>query len=132
MLERLRNLAHERPKSKTGQIRWAMADIQHARNAGHDLKTICQRLNELGIEIAYRDLVNCMYRLRKRGYALGQIATTEISPLRSAEKTEVPSSLPQSANAETTYPDPVAALKERLQQRPGFEYNSKPDKSKLI
>ena len=66
VLESIRNLKDEKPKSLMGQIRWMLPDIEAALDSGHSLTDIHARLNKHGIEIPYKQLSLYLGRIRRQ------------------------------------------------------------------
>jgi hypothetical protein len=66
LLIRLAELPSEKPSTKMGQVRWAWPEIRAALAAGHSLRTIHSRLNDVGIEIGYRTLSLYIGRLERQ------------------------------------------------------------------
>lgn len=77
-LARLAALPAEKPATKAGQVRWVWPEIRAALASGHKLKAICQRLNEIGIEIGYPELVVYVQRLRE--YQARDAKTNSVAP----------------------------------------------------
>jgi len=120
-----------RPETKAGQIRWLWPEISAALSAGHSVKEVWRELNRDGIEIPYSRLRLYIAQLRRTG----PIAAGPGNRLR--EDAATPSETPAArsvAVAVTSAPnDPLANLRERLANRPGFQYDERPpDISKLI
>jgi hypothetical protein len=66
VLESIRKLKDEKPKSLMGQIRWMLPDIEAALDSGHNLTDIHARLNKHGIEIPYKQLSLYLGRIRRQ------------------------------------------------------------------
>jgi hypothetical protein len=66
VLESIRKLKDERPKSLMGQIRWMLPDIEAALTSGHNLTDIHAMLNKHGIEIPYKQLSLYLGRIRRK------------------------------------------------------------------
>jgi hypothetical protein len=66
VLESIRKLKDEKPKSLMGQIRWMLPDIEAALNSGHNLTDIHAMLNKHGIEIPYKQLSLYLGRIRRQ------------------------------------------------------------------
>jgi hypothetical protein len=120
-----------RPETKAGQIRWLWPEISAALSAGHSVKEICRELNRDGIEIPYSRLRLYIAQLRRTspiaagpGNRLGEVAATQV---------ETPAARRVAVTSTNAPNDPLANLRERLANRPGFEYDERPpDISKLI
>jgi hypothetical protein len=120
-----------RPETKAGQIRWLWPEISAALSAGHTLKEVWRELSRDGIEIRYPRLRLYVAQLRSTspipsgpGNRLTEVAAT---PPETPAAQRVPVTSTNSPN------DPLANLRERLANRPGFQYDERPpDISKLI
>ena len=66
VLESIRKLKDEKPKSLMGQIRWMLPEIEAALNSGHNLTDIHAMLNTHGIEIPYKQLSLYLGRIRRQ------------------------------------------------------------------
>ena len=66
VLESIRKLKDEKPKSLMGQIRWMLPDIEAALNSGHNLTDIHAMLNKHGIGIPYKQLSLYLGRIRRQ------------------------------------------------------------------
>ena len=66
VLESIRKLKDEKPKSLMGQIRWMLPDIEAALDSGHSLTDIHARLNKHGIGIPYKQLSLYLGRIRRQ------------------------------------------------------------------
>jgi hypothetical protein len=130
---RLRALRAEKPATAGGQIRWAWPEIKAALDVGHSLKTVHERLTEVGIELPYRRLSHYVTRLRRE--------ETEQAVHFSAQRDRVaaetpgttePKSAPEPA-AEPNGRDPLANLRRLSTSRPGFRWDEgPPNKDKLF
>jgi hypothetical protein len=122
-LSPIRSLRSEKPVTKAGQLRWVWADIKAALAAGHNLKTIAERLHACGIDVRYREL-SAYISLLRREERDGR------RPERNQAKT--------AAAGRKRKPEPVGAfdplrnVKERTENRPGFQFDPEPDPRKLI
>jgi hypothetical protein len=65
VLELIRRLKDEKPRSLMGQIRWMLPDIETALDSGHSLTDIHAMLNTHGIELPYKQLSLYMGRIRR-------------------------------------------------------------------
>jgi hypothetical protein len=120
-----------RPETKAGQIRWLWPEISAALSAGHTLKEVWRELSRDGIEIRYPRLRLYVAQLRSASRIAGGPGN------RLSEVPTTPPKTPASRSvslAGTNAPsDPLANLRERLANRPGFQYDERPpDISKLI
>jgi hypothetical protein len=66
VLESIRKLKDEKPKSLMGQIRWMLPDIEAALASGHSLIDIHAMLNKHEIEIPYKQLSLYLGRIRRQ------------------------------------------------------------------
>jgi len=66
VLESIRKLKDEKPKSLMGQIRWMLPDIEAALDSGHSLIDIHAMLNKHEIEIPYKQLSLYLGRIRRQ------------------------------------------------------------------
>ena len=66
VLESIRKLKDEKPKSLMGQIRWMLPDIEAALDSGHSLTDIHAMLNKHEIEIPYKQLSLYLGRIRRQ------------------------------------------------------------------
>ena len=66
VLESIRKLKDEKPKSLMGQIRWMLPDIEAALDSGHSLTDIHAMLNKHKIEIPYKQLSLYLGRIRRQ------------------------------------------------------------------
>jgi hypothetical protein len=139
-LNRLRARMGEKPRTKVGQIRQAWPDIRALFDAGHSLKDIWMWLNEIGIEIGYARLSHYTGQLKRRDQTAAHAATLPlIADVPHIDGQSVPASTEGAAREMKTESqrlptptDPLANIREREDQRPGFQYNSEPDVKKLI
>ena len=123
-LSPIRDLRSEKPATKAGQVRWAWADIKAALAAGHSLKTIAERLRDCGIEVRYRHLAAYVSRLRREDSS-GRL------PTPTQTKTAAAGRKRKSGEAAEAF-DPLRNVKEREENRPGFQFDPEPDPKKLI
>ena len=122
-LSPIRDLRSEKPVTKAGQVRWAWADIKAALAAGHSLKTIAERLRDCGIDVRYRELTAYVSRLRREDSS-GRLPTTTQTRTAAAgrkRKSEPPAPF-----------DSLRNVKDREENRPGFQFDPEPDPRKLI
>ena len=66
VLESIRKLKDEKPKSLMGQIRWMLPDIEAALDSGHSLTDVHAMLNKHEIEIPYKQLSLYLGRIRRQ------------------------------------------------------------------
>jgi len=122
-LSPIRDLRSEKPVTKAGQVRWAWADIKAALAAGHSLKTIAERLRDCGIDVRYRELTAYVSRLRREDSS-GRLPTptqTRTAAAGRKRKSEPPAPF-----------DSLRNVKDREENRPGFQFDPEPDPRKLI
>jgi hypothetical protein len=108
-------------------VRQAWPEIRELIAAGHSLKDIWKWVNEIGIEIGYARLSHYVGQLRRKetiepigGHSRERAAHHLGDPsAATGHNDEVPS-------------DPLANLRAREQQPPGFNYNPDVDLKKLI
>ena len=139
-LSRLRERLQQKPRTKIAQIRQAWPDVKALLDAGHSLKDVCNWLNEVGIETGYARLSDYTGRLRRHNQAAALADTAPGNPDNSRASDQPRQRLIESTVRKTrTEPertlaenDPLANIRERERQRPGFQYNSEPDIKKLI
>jgi len=122
-LSPIRDLRSERPVTKAGQVRRAWADIKAAIDAGHSLKTVAERLRDCGIVVPYRALTAYVSRLRREDSSGRLPAPTQAMTAASGRKRK-----PGPADVF----DPLRNVKEREENRPGFQFDPEPDPRKLI
>jgi hypothetical protein len=126
-LNRLRARRGEKPRTKAGQVRQAWPEIRELIAAGHSLKDIWKWVNEIGIEIGYARLSHYVGQLRRNEPAVqihAQRLDATAQPM--SERSGHASLNDGSPN------DPLANLRAREQQPPGFNYNPDIDLKKLI
>jgi len=139
-LSRLREHVQQKPRTKVAQIRQAWPDVKALLDAGHSLKDVCKWLNEVGIEIGYARLSDYTRRLRRHNQATALAATVPPNPDNSRASDQPRQRLIESTVQKTRIEaeralvdnDPLANVRERERQRPGFQYNPEPDIKKLI
>jgi len=122
-LSPIRDLRSEKPVTKAGQIRRAWADIKAAIDAGHSLKTVAERLRDCGIDVRYRALTVYVSRLRREDSSGRLPAPTQAKTAAAGRKRK-----PVPADVF----DPLRNVKEREENRPGFQFDPEPDPRKLI
>ena len=120
-----------RPDTKAGQIRWLWPEISAALSAGHTLKEVWRELSRDGIEIRYPRLRLYVAQLRRTS-PIGTGPGNRPSEV-AATAAETPAARRVPVAAASAPNDPLANLRERLANRPGFQYDERPpDISKLI
>lgn len=132
-LTRLAALREEKPATLMGLVRLAWPDIKAALAHGHTLKTIHERLTQGGIRIGYRRLSLYIGRLRRREAARTTPAfQTPVAP-PTENHAHPPPRRRRHTEKQRTDPDPLANVRERTQNRPGFHFDDQPaDETKLI
>ena len=129
-LSRLRTRAGEKPRTKVGQVRQAWPEIKVLLAAGHSLKDIWTWLNEIGLEIGYARLSNCISLLRLRD----QAAQSPFQDLRRglasvpAEQQQQDQPAGQLGTSPIIMSDPLRNLREQRATKRGFEYGPFPKK----
>ena len=139
-LSRLRERLQQKPRTKVAQIRQAWPDVKALLEAGHSLKDVCNWLNEVGIEIGYARLSDYTRRLRRHNQATVPADTAPPDPGSSRASYQPGPQLIESTVRKTrteaeralAVNDPIANIRERERQRPGFHFNSDLDIKKLI
>ncbi len=126
-LQKLRARLREKPRTKAGQVRQAWPDIRDLLAAGHSLKDVWLWLNEIGLEIGYARLSHYVGRLRRQEEAAAAITATAGPPLNSETTPNAGAGSVHDAPV-----DPLANVRERETNRPGFHFNPEPDIKKLI
>jgi hypothetical protein len=126
---RLSGLVDETPKFSSAQVRRLWPEIKAALREGHKLKRIWECLNDDGVRLSYAKLrwhVATLRRMESEGVAIQGGGTP--SPVERSS-----ASVSTGTDSATTKPDPLANFRERMNKRPGFEFDeSPPDKEKLI
>jgi hypothetical protein len=127
-LNRLATLRDEKPRSLMAYIRFAWPEIKAALDRGHTLKAVHERLQECGINIGYRHLASYVGRLRRRDAPGSRLNSPSIEL-----KTGASESPAKAAVQEGRRTDPLANVRERTRNRPGFNFSDEPaDEKKLI
>jgi hypothetical protein len=124
---RLAALAGQRPKTKAGQVQWLWPQIKAALTDGHKIRQIWECLVDDGLDITYARLryyIARFKRLESEGLSFPPVERDQ--PSRTATiKPEPASSGPGR--------DALANLRNRLTNRPGFQFDERPpDEKKLI
>jgi hypothetical protein len=129
-VQHFRVLAQTKPRTKTGQVRQVWPDIKIALPAGHRLKDIRTRLNEIGIEIGYARLSDYVGHLKRREAVPALARVTSETPRSAVRQAQAPAS---HRNARTgTGSGPLANLMEHERRQGLFGFNPEPDVRKLI
>ena len=122
----LSSLIDTRPQSKLGQVRRLWPEIKAALRDGHQLKNVWQCLVHDGVELSWSKFRTYIVRLRKleaAGADLpgGGTEPRDVAPPNKAVHSNAPKR------------DALANLRERMNKRPGFEFDERPpDPKKLI
>jgi hypothetical protein len=123
---RLSNLIAGKPQSKFGQLRQLWPDVKAALRAGHQLKQVWECLVQDGIDLSWSKFRTYIVRLR-RLEAAGADLPNDPAQNRDLKSPTSPN------NSNSGKRDPLANLRERMNQRPGFEFDERPpDMKKLI
>jgi hypothetical protein len=125
-LSRLRELAAEKPTTKMGQVRCAWPDIRAALAAGHSLRTIHLRLNEVGIEIGYRTLSLYIGRLERQHLPIRNDPVTAHAGTgkKVAEQLTVEAVQSRLSSAVASDPFSNVRLDRERKKRAAFEYDA--------
>jgi len=120
-------LTEQKPKTKAGQLQRLWPHIKAALREGHTLLEIRERLIDDGLELSYSKLRSYVARLKRMEAAGADLPKSEIDSPR------LPPAF-DSALADAKAPhDPLANLRDRLNRRPGFQFDERPpDEKKLI
>ncbi len=114
-------LKGDRPKYKSAQIRLLWPEIKKALADGHKLRQIWERVGEDGVQLSYSKFRSYIARLKRVG--------------RSGQDAQLPDINESSRKAAPESPeyDPAKNLHERLNKRPGFQFDERPpDLKKLV
>jgi len=124
---RLKRRGERRPETTAGQIRALWPAIQSAIANGQTQRQICDWLNEEGVRITHNALRVYLSRIRKerRKERSDEAFVTMTAQLR----TITDNATPELVNKPH---DPLANLRERQQNRPGFHYDPDIKPEKLI
>jgi hypothetical protein len=129
-INRLRERAREKPRTKVGQVRQVWPEIKNLLSAGHSLKDIWAWLNEIGLDIGYARLSHCIAQLRLQDRAAQapiQDLLHGLSPVP-AEQTRQEQPVGQGEQLPSETSDPLRNIRERRARKSGFEYNPFPSK----
>jgi hypothetical protein len=125
---RLAALAGERPKTKAGQVQWLWPQIKAALSNGHKIRQIWECLVNDGLDITYARLRYYIARFKRLELQGVPLPTLD----RSGQETRTTTSKQEPAS-EGTGRDALANLRNRLNNRPGFQFDERPpDEKKLI
>jgi hypothetical protein len=105
-------------------VRQAWPEIRDLLAAGHTLKDICAWLNEIGIEIGYARLSDCVNQLRR-----AKTASSESRTVVQTTPTTMPPITPKTADTirhekKPRKRDPLANLHRSEAKRAGFQYRA--------
>ena len=121
-------LAGQRPRTKAGQVQWLWPQIKSALREGHKIRDIWECLVKDGLDVSYSRLRWYVARLRRLESAGSAVPT--IPPDQKRAPLSVSDAEQRSG---PTSRDPLANLRERLNKRPGFQFDERPpDEKKLI
>jgi hypothetical protein len=129
-IDRLRERAVEKPRTKVGQVRRVWPEIKNLLSAGHSRKDIWTWLNEIGLEIGYGHLSYCIAQLRQQDRAAQppiqdpQRGLMPVPPDQARQ--DKPASQADPSPNETS--DPLRNIRERRARKSGFEYDPFPTK----
>jgi hypothetical protein len=116
-----RALREGRPKFKSAQIGLLWPEIQEAVAGGHKLRQIWECLNEDGIHLSYAKFRYYVARLKRNEMSGREVQHSATGAAR------------KKADASLPAHDALANLRERLNKRPGFEFDERPpDIRKLV
>jgi hypothetical protein len=129
-INRLRERAGEKPRTKVGQIRQVWPEIKNLLSAGHSLKDIWAWLNEIGLDIGYAHLSYCIAQLRLQDRAAHPPIHDFLRGLTPAPAEQVRQEQPtaQSEPSPNETSDPLRNIRERRARKSGFEYDPFPTK----
>jgi hypothetical protein len=124
---RLKRRGETRPQKIAGQIRALWPAIQSAIANGQTQKQICDWLNEEGVRITCNAMRVYLSRIRRerRQENRDDAFVTMTAHLRTLSDVATPERGPQ-------LHDPLANLRERQQNRPGFNFDPEIKPEKLI
>jgi len=129
-VNRLRERAGVRPRTKIGQVRQVWPEIKKLLNAGHNLTDIWAWLNEIGIEIGYGRLSHCIGQLRLQDRAAQAPIQDLLRGLASVPPERARQEQPagQSGPPPNEARDPLRNIRERRAKKSGFDYDPFPTK----
>jgi predicted nucleic acid-binding Zn-ribbon protein len=133
-LDRLRRRAAEKPRTKAGQIRQAWQEIKELQAAGHSLRDIREWLKDIGVEIGYCNLSQCLSRLRRRERTTESQIQELLSHLTVIKQEQPRQEQPrQDQPASPAEPlgdksDPLRNLREQRARKKSFEFDPFPTK----
>ncbi len=123
-------LIDAKPQTKAGQVQWLWPQIKSALREGHQLKQVWQCLVSDGLEISYSRLRWYVARLKKLEAAGADLPSANWKTQAAEAKGK---SLSESSIPERPKHDALANLRQRMNKRPGFEFDERPpDETKLI
>ena len=120
-------LVEQKPRTKAGQLQRLWPHIKAALREGHTLLDVRERLIEAGLELSYSKLRSYVARLKRLEAAGADL------PRVDTEQKNLPV-VSDSAAGEAAKPrDPLANIRDRMNRRPGFQFDERPpDEKKLI
>lgn len=119
--EHLSALVESAPKFKSGQIQGLWPRITEALARGHKLKQIWESMSRDGLDVSYSRFRHVVADLKRS--------------LPTGDKLRVHQDRPgkRSVGSEVAERDPAANLRQRLNNRPGFQFDERPpDLKKLV
>lgn len=120
-------LASEKPATLMAQLRAVWPEVERALQAGHKLRVIHRRLNQMGIPITYRRLTVYRRRLQREKEKTGRRLpkTQTVAP-------PITASINGPGPGSKTF-DPLFNFREQEKKRVVWQYPSgPPDESKLF
>jgi hypothetical protein len=121
-------LAGQRPRTKAGQVQWLWPQIKSALQEGHKIRDIWECLVKDGLDVSYSRLRWYVARLKRSESAGAALPTI----LPDQERAPVIISHAEERSGPTRR-DPLANLRDRLNKRPGFQFDERPpDEKKLV
>jgi hypothetical protein len=122
-INRLRERAEEKPRTKIGQVRQVWPEIKNLLSAGHSLKDIWTWLNEIGLAIGYAHLSYCIAQLRLQDRSAQTAIQELLRGLRPEQaRQDQPAGQAEPSPNETS--DPLRNIRERRARKSGFETRS--------
>ncbi|HEY7387195.1 MAG TPA: hypothetical protein VH640_01720 [Bryobacteraceae bacterium] len=129
-INRLRERAGEKPRTKVGQVRQVWPEIKNLVSAGHSLKDIWAWLHEIGLDIGYAYLSSCITQLQTQDRTAPppiQDFVRGLTPLPPEQpQQEQPTRQGEPSPNETS--DPLRNIRERRARKSGFDYDPFPTK----
>jgi hypothetical protein len=123
----LATLSGERPRTKSGQVQWLWPQIKCALREGHKIKDIWECLVADGLELSYSRLRWYIARLKRLDVVGAAVPTLPPDqecapvPINDAER-----------STGGIRRDPLSNLRDRLNKRPGFQFDESPPNEKNL